>query len=94
VALDVVNSHFGFPQNLLWHFSWERTTIYVLDQQTALLAPGCETNASLLPRSFPDLHYDDSEIEPVANQLSQIQADPGVIEISVIEGDGVCNLDG
>jgi hypothetical protein len=66
----------------------------VLDQQTALLAPGCETNASLLPRSFLDSHYDDSKIEPVANQRSQIQADTGAIEISVIEGDGVCNLDG
>ena len=66
----------------------------MLDQRTGPLAPGCETNASLLPRSFPDLHYDDSEIEPAANQLSQIQADASAIEISVIEGDGVCNLDG
>jgi hypothetical protein len=66
----------------------------LLDQQKALLAPGCETHASLLPRSFVDSHYDHSKIEPVANQLSRIQAETGALEISVIEGDGVCNPDG
>jgi hypothetical protein len=66
----------------------------LLDQQTALLAPGCETNAPLLPRSFPDSLYNHREIGPVANQRSQIQAERTAIEISVIEGDGVCDLDG
>jgi hypothetical protein len=66
----------------------------VLDQQTALLAPGCETNASLLPRRLLGSDYNLCEIGPVANQRSRIQAEKAAIEIPVIEGDGVCNLDG
>jgi hypothetical protein len=66
----------------------------VLDQQTALLAPGCEANALLFPRGFLDSHFDSSRIGPAANELSKVQAENGTSEISVIEGDGVCNLDG
>lgn len=66
----------------------------MLDQHTALLAPGCETNASLLPRSVLGSHYNHCEIEPAANQRSQIQAETAAIKIFVIEGDGVCNLGG
>jgi hypothetical protein len=66
----------------------------LLDQQTALLAPGREANALLFPRGFLDSHYDCSKIGPVANQLSPIQAEAPASEICVIEGDGVCNLDG
>jgi hypothetical protein len=86
------------PCNWLWHFSRERTNIYLRDQQTALLGQCCETKVVGPMHRFSRVVFWTRMTTILrsgraANEFAQIQAETAAIEISVIEGDGVCDLD-